>query len=147
MVEGRRAPAKPVGYHAAMLSSALRFVLALLMLAGYVPVPANVAGGRGAGSCCAPKACCMARGAACHGSGACESGAAGSGAAGLRPILLAGGCGMPVPRITPVTPDPVVGPRSDAEGAPWGGVGSRIESLELVSSGITPDPSVPPPRA
>jgi len=147
MVEGRRAPAKPVGYHAAMLSSALRFVLALLMLAGYVPVPANVAGGRGAGSCCAPKACCMAPGATCHGSGACESGAAGSEPLGLRPVLLAGGCGTPVPRVTPVTPDPVVAARSDAVAAPWAGVGSHVESLESVSSGITPDPSVPPPRA
>jgi len=64
----RRVPAKPVGYHAAMLRSALRFALALLMLAGYVPVPAKVAGlagRRDAGSCCAPKACCMAHGAAC----------------------------------------------------------------------------------
>jgi hypothetical protein len=132
-----------------MLSSALRFTLAVLMLAGYVPVPAKVAGligRREAGSCCAPKACCVAHGSACSGGGACVGGSAGAGSV-LGAVLVAGGCGTPVPRITPVSLDPTLAPRADAIAAPRAGVGSRVETLALIFSTFTPDPSVPPPRA
>ena len=132
-----------------MLNSALRFLLAVLMLAGYVQVPtkvAGLAGHREAGSCCAPKACCMAHGSACKAGGGCQGGSAGAGS-GLGAALMAGGCGMPVPRITPVSPDPTLAPRADATAAPWAGVGSRVETFALIFSAFTPDPSVPPPRA
>ena len=130
-----------------MLRSALRFALALLMLAGYVPVPAKVAGSAGrrdAGSCCAPKACCMAHGAACSQGGACAGRPAGS---NLGAVVMGGGCGMPVPRITPVSVDPTLAARVEAVAAPWAGVGSRIETVALISPDLTVDPSVPPPRA
>src|SRR5262245_38676363 len=97
-----------------MLRTALRFLLALLMLAGYVPVPAKVAGLAGrreAGSCCAPKACCAAHGSACSEGGACGARAAKAGGSVLGAVLMGGGCGMPVPRITPVSPDPSIAPR------------------------------------
>jgi len=129
-------PAKPVGYHAGMLRSALRFALALLMLAGYVPVPAKVAGlagRRDAGSCCAPKACCMAHGSACAGGGTCRR----SAGSDLGAVIMGGGCGMPVPRITPVSVDPTLAARVEAVAAPWAGVGSRVETVALISSSLT----------
>jgi len=52
-----------------------------------------------------------------------------------------------VPRITPVSVDPTLAARVEAVAAPWAGVGSRIETVALISSGLTVDPSVPPPRA
>lgn len=133
-----------------MLQTSLRFMLALLMLAGYVPVPAKVAGLAGrreVGSCCAPKACCAAHGSACSEGGACGASAAKAGGSVLGAVLTGGACGMPVPRITPVSPDPTLAPRADVTAAPWAGVGSRVSVVALISSGITVDPSVPPPRA
>ena len=130
-----------------MLQAALRSMLALLMLAGYVPVPAKVAGLAGrreAGSCCAPKACCMKHGAACGGGGAC---AAGTGGSVVGAMVMAGGCGMPVPRVTPVSVDPTVAPRADVVATPWAGVGSRVLVVASSFSEFAPDPSVPPPRA
>ena len=127
-------------------------MLATLMLAGYVPLPVGVAGGAArpaAGSCCAPKACCMAAHGAAHGcsaGGACEQGP-GAGKVARGPMLMAGGCGMPTPRITPVSQDPTLAPRADLAGAHWAGLASRVQVQELIFSGVAPDPSVPPPRA
>ena len=67
--------------------------------------------------------------------------------AGAGPVLIAGGCGMPVPRITPVSPDPTLAPRAELAGAPWAGLASPVLVGDPIFSDITSDPSVPPPRA
>jgi hypothetical protein len=82
----------------------------------------------------------------CSAGGACE-GVSGAGKVTRGLVLVAGGCGMPTPRITPVSPDPTLAPRADLAAAPWAGLASRVPVRELIFSSVTPDPSVPPPRA
>ena len=67
--------------------------------------------------------------------------------AGAGPVLVAGGCGMPAPRITPLSPDPTLAPRAELGGAPWDGLASLVVMGDPIFSDITSDPSVPPPRA
>jgi hypothetical protein len=82
----------------------------------------------------------------CSAGGACE-GVSSAGKVARGPMLMAGGCGMPTPRITPVSQDPTLTPHADVVAAPWAGLASRVLVRELNYSGVAPDPSVPPPRA
>lgn len=141
-----------------MVRSALCLALAVVILAGYVPLPAR-GGAMGISkpaSCCAIKACCRAaRGAAhvCVATGAaCESptGMAGRGGAprsAAAPWLLAGGCGTQTPLVTPVNLDPTLAPHEISLGAI---ITARVPirgTDDLTFLGHIPDPQVPPPRA
>ena len=141
-----------------MVRSSLRLALAVLMLAGYVPLPARggATGPAGAASCCAIKACCRAaRGAAhvCVATGAaCEgqTGVAGRGEtprSAAAPWLIAGGCGTQTPLVTPVNLDPTLPPHAMSLGA---AIAARMPvhgADGLTFLGHIPDPQVPPPRA
>jgi hypothetical protein len=148
-----------------MVRSALCLVLAVLMLAGYIPLPARGAaigpvgaamGPSGAASCCAIKACCRAgAGHVCAASGAACEGPTGVAASSRAPApknasapwLLAGGCGTQTPLVTPVNLDPTLAPPAMSLGAV---IAVRMPvrgTDDLTFLGHIPDPQVPPPRA
>jgi hypothetical protein len=136
-----------------------RCVLAAVLIAAHVPLPASrvVAEGHGAPmACCAPKSCCSV-GHACTMGGACGGGRATGGVGvatnGPRPAggdsgpwMIAGGCGDQTPRVTPVQLDPTVTAQ----------VVGVMQAPSTLTAFLTPDarfmslatrPLVPPPRA
>src|SRR5256885_7615603 len=85
-----------------------RCILAALLIAAHVPLPAPRAtaqGHDGPMACCAPKSCCMA-GHVCTMGGGC--GGAGATRRGARPWMIAGGCQGQTAPGTPGQLDPPV---------------------------------------
>lgn len=134
-----------------MIRTLARCLLAAVLIAAHVPLPAAPARGAGpAGvmACCAPKACCDGL-HACSMGGHCgvvgaSHGAKGSGGAG--PQLLAGGCGDETPRVTPLQLDPTV-PARVAGWVPFSPAFRTIPASDLSCISLAARPLVPPPRA
>jgi len=128
-----------------ILRRAIGVALTALILAAHLPLPA--ATGASSLECCMPKACCQPDMACTAGAG-CANGTDHASAPIDRtlPSLLAGNCGDPIPRIVPVSFDPVTPPAPRAAGAP-----ATIVALSLAPAPTAPardlTPSVPPPRA
>ena len=129
-----------------MTRTLARYLMAAVLIAAHIPLPASPAkGGRHDGpmACCAPKACCQA-GHACSMDGGCGGG----GATGSRPgpRMFAGGCGDETPRVTPLQLDPTVAAQSVSL-SPAPTTLRRHPDFGMSCSSLAPRPLVPPPRA
>ena len=138
-----------------MIRAAIRWCLAGLLLAAYVPFPGTSEPMGGAGlpraACCAPKACCTVE-HACAGGGACASKELATAGSHGRPgastsVLRAGLCHPEAARVgSHPTLDPIV--FASLAGHPGEALFSRSgadQPLEPRSRFSTPQ--VPPPRA
>lgn len=137
-----------------MIRTLTRCVLAAVLIAAHLPLPAARAKGEGEGhgapmACCAPKSCCMA-GQACTMGGGCGGGQATGGARAARsgsgPWMLAGGCGDQTPQVTPVQLDPTV----TAQVTNLAPVSFRQRAFlasDVCGISLSTRPPVPPPRA
>jgi hypothetical protein len=140
-----------------MARTLARFIMAVVIVAAYVPLPAApvpaAPGGLGHHdgpmACCAPKDCCdtshvCSSGVGCGGAGA--SGGVASAPAGIALRLFAGGCGGETPRVTPHQLDPTVAPRVVG----WMPIPSTVSALfapDWNCNSLASLPLVPPPRA
>src|SRR6266850_5914930 len=91
-----------------MTRTLARYLLAAVLIAAHLPLPAARGKGEGHGgpmACCAPKSCCTT-GHVCSMGGGCGGGkATGSGSCSR---MIAGGCGDQAPQVTPIQLDPTV---------------------------------------
>ena len=128
----------------AMVRTLVRFIMAAVLIAAYLPVAAPPARHAGHGrpmACCAPKACCDETHACTSGGGCGQKGVA----TGAGPRVFAG-CGSPTPSVTPLQLDPTVSPQVVGS-MPIPAVIATLQATDTDCSSLATQPQVPPPRA